>query len=277
VLLHKGLKKVFSLDDYRSKKSEILASEKLSQKGKDEALLKLEREKKDEARKAVKSLRQSAVENALKLRDAQEKRFEKIKEAQASIDYARLNYEAQAMASRIKASESLSDVLEVWDSVKRSNDAYAIKAFKDTSQGLIAEKFGDDYTNLRGSLFEDMSKSLVELAQVEMSKDELEARDALRKIESEAQEINKAFGSGDAVINRVLDGVSFENGKVELGFDYEINKLSDKSEMLFEVFNRLENNREKVLTEYQNTLKEKGFDGEIDGDFDDFRDVFYDD
>jgi len=268
---------MFSLDDYRKKKSEVLANDKLSQKGKEDALAKLERQFKDDARKSVKSLRKEAVINALTLKDAQEKRFTLVKDAQAKIDYARLNYEAQAIASRIKASDSLSDVLAVWDNVKRSNDAYAIKAFKDTSQGLIAEKFGDDYTDLKSSLFDDVQGQEVELAKVEMSKDELEARDALRKIESEAQEINKAFGSGDAVINRVLDGVSLENGKVELGFDYEINKLSDKSEMPFEVFNRLENNREKALTEYQNTLKEKGFDGEIDGDFDDFRDVFYDD
>jgi len=265
---------VFSLQDYRTKKNEILSNDKLSQKGKDDALAKLENQYKDDARKSVMALRKDAVINALKLRDAQEKRFSQVKDAKEKIDYARLNYEAQAMASRIKASESLSDVLEVWDSVKRSNDAYAIKAFKDTSQGLITEKFGDDYTDMRGSLFEDMSETPVELAQVEMSKDELEARDALRKIESEAQEINQAFGSGDAVINRVFDGVSFENGKVELGFDYEVHKLTDKKENDFEVAFRLESEREKALKQYQDILKEKGFDGEIDGDFDDFRGVF---
>lgn len=265
---------MFSLNDYRKKKSEILSNDKLSQKGKDEALLKLERTSKDEARKAVKSLRQSAVENALRLREAQEKRFSLVKDAQENIDYARLNYEAQAMASRIKASESLSDVFEVWENVKRSNDAYAIKAFRDTAQGLIAEKFGEDYTDLRGSLFEDMRETKVELAKVEMSKDELEARDALRKIESEAREVNQAFGSGDAVINRVFDGVRLENGKVELEFDYEVHKLTDKKENDFEVAFRLEKEREKALNDYQDILKNTGFDGEIDGDFDDLKGVF---
>jgi len=265
---------MFSLQDYKAKKSEILANDKLTQKGKDDALARLERRYKDEARKSVKVLRKEAVINALKLKDAQNKRMQKVKDAKEKIDYARLNYEAQTVKSRIMASDNITDVMQVWDSVKRSNDAYAIKAFKDTSQGLITEKFGDDYTDIRDSLFEDMQKTQADIVKVEMSKDEFEARNELRVIENQANDINGVYGSGQSVINRVFDGIGFENGKISLEFDYEINKLSDKRENDFEVFNRLENNREKAISEYQNILKEKGFDGEIDGDFDDFRGVF---
>ena len=264
---------MFSLQDYRTKKNEILANDKLSQKGKDDALAKLERQYKDDARKSVKGLRKQAVINALKLRDAQNERMQKVKDAQAKIDYARLNYEAQAVKSRIMASDNITDVMQVWDSVKRSNDAYAIKAFKDTSQGLITEKFGDVYTDIRGSLFEDMQKTQADIVKVEMAKDELEARNELRLIENQANDINEAFGAGQSVINRVMEKISFGDGKIKLGFDYKINKLSDRREMPYEVYNRIENEREKALDKYQSVLKEKGLDGVIDSDFDDLKDV----
>lgn len=265
---------MFSLQDYRTKKNEILANDKLSQKGKDDALAKLERQFKDDARKSVKSLRKEAVINALTLKDAQEKRFSLVEKAQATVDYARLNYEAQAAASRIKASESLSDVLEVWDSVKGSGDAYAIKAFKETSQGLISEKFGDDFTDLKGSLFDDMRETEVELVKVEMSDDEIKAQEALRDIQAQANEINEVFGSGQAVVKRVFDGVAFDDGKIELGFDYEIHKLTDVKETKSEVALRLERERQENVDAYEKMLKDKNFEGRVDGDFDDFQGVF---
>jgi hypothetical protein len=264
---------MFSLQDYQQEKQRILSDDRYSKTGKEDALAKLESRYESEARKAIKSLRKQAVETALKLRDAQEKRFSLVEDAQAKIDYARLNYEAQAIKSKLTAVNSISDVMQVWDSVKRSNDAYAIKAFKDTSQGLITEKFGDDYTDMRGSLFEDMQNTRSDIVKVETSKDELEAQNELRKIQDKASEVNEAFGSGQAVINRVMDGIGFESGKVKLGFDYEINKLSDRQEKPYEVFNRIESEREKALDQYQSILKEKGLDGVIDSDFDDLKDV----
>jgi len=267
---------MFSLQDYRTKKSEILANDKLSQKGKEDALAKLERRYKDDARKSVKGLRKQAVINALKLRDAQSERMQKVKDAQEKIDYARLNYEAQAVRDVIMASDNLSDVEVAFREAKQNGDEYSLKAWKDTSNGLIKQRFGDDndYSDFRGELLRDIKAQNVDLAKVEMSKYELEARNELRSIENQANEINEVYGSGQSVINRVFDGIGFENGKVTLEFDYEINKLSDRKENDFEVFNRLENNREKAVNEYQNILKEKGFDGVVDSDFDDFRDVF---
>jgi len=264
---------MFNLDDYRKEKQAILANDKLSKKGKDDKLARLEQKSKDSARQAVKDLRKGAVKNALTLKNEQEKRLKELKEAQAKIDYSRLNYEAQAVASRIKASDSLSDVSMLWDSVKNSGDDYTLKAWKDTSQGLINEKFGDDITDLKGSIFDDMKKTKVEIAKVEMSRDEKEARDALRKIESEASEINQAFGSGQAVINRVFDGIHFENGKVALGFDAAVHKLTDKTETAQEVAWRLEREREKVFEDYENIMREKGLDGVVDADFDDLSGV----
>jgi hypothetical protein len=267
---------VFSLQDYRTKKNEILSNDKLSQKGKDDAIAKLERQYKDDARKSVKALRKEAVITALKLRDLQEKRFEKIKEAKTKVDYARLNYEAQRVQSQIMSSDNLSDVEVAFRDAKVNGDEYALKAWGDVSEGLINSRFGGDgdYTDFRGELLGDIKSHNVDLAKVDYSTEEVELRNELVTIENQANEINQVYGSGQSVINRVFDGIGFENNKVTLGFDYGINKLSDKREHDFEVFNRLEDSYEKSINEYQNILKSKGFDGEVDGDFDDFKGVF---
>jgi len=266
---------MFSLQDYRKKKNEILANDRLSKKGKEDALAKLDRQYKDEARKSIKSLRKQAVETALKLRDAQNERMQKVKDAQAKIDYARLNYEAQAVRDAIMSSDNLSDVEVAFRQVKQAGNDYALKAWKDTSKALIKERFGGDdlYSDFSGELLNDIKSQEVDLAKVETSRDELEARNDLRLIENQANDINEAYGSGQSVINRVFEGIAFGDGKINLEFDYEINKLSDKSEMPFEVFNRIENEREKALDKYQSVLKEKGLDGVIDSDFDDLKDV----
>jgi len=270
---------MFSLQDYRSKKNEILANDKLSQKGKNDALAKVERQFKDDARKSVRDLRKKAVINALKLRDAQNKRMQAVKDAQEKIDYARLNYEAQAVKSKIMSSDNLSDVEVAFRDAKVNGDDYALKAWRDTSEGLINQRFGGDgdYSDFRGELLNDIKGQKVNLAKVELSDDELKAQNELLAIQNEAKEINQVYGSGQAVIKRVFDGIAFENDKINLAFDYEIHKLTEVKETESEVAYRLEKQREKDVEAYEKALKDKGFDTKIDGDFDDFEGVFYDD
>jgi len=259
---------MFDLHQYQQEKQAILSNDRLSQKGKDEKLVRLEQKSKDSARQAIKDLRKTAVINALQLRDAQKERLSLVDNANDNLDYARLNYEAQAVKSRITASESLNDVLEVWESVKGSGDAYAIKAFKDTSQGLITEKFGgDDYIGQKGSLFEDIKNAQADIVKVEVSRDELDAMNELRKIQSEAREINDTFGSGQAVVNRVFDGIRFEGDRVQLEFDYGKNKITDKTEKPYEVAWRLEIEHEKAIENYEKAMSEKGLGGIVDVDF----------
>jgi len=266
---------MFDLRNYMKEKEAIANDERYSKKGKEEALAKLEGKYKAEARKAVKDLRKDAIVNALKLRDAQTKRIEKTNEELAKVDYGRLNYQTQAIQSKIKAARGVSDIVTIWENAKRANDAYVIKAWKDTSQGLINEKFGEEnYTNLKGQLFDDINQTPTEIVKVESTNEELEAQNKLRDIEAQANEINKVYGSRRSVINRVFDGVDFENGKAKLNFDYEIHKLTDKTETPSEVAWRIEREYQKAVEEYKNILAEKGFDGEIDGDFDDLSGVF---
>ena len=263
---------MFDLKNYRSEKEKILSNDKLSQKGKDAAIAKLEKSSKDSAREAIKPLRKAAVINALKLHDTQAKRAEKVNGELAKVDYARLNYEAQAVRSKITAADSLSDVMAIWENAKRSNDAYALKAWKDTSQGLVTEKFdGPDYVDLQGTLFNDIQETQAEIVKIETTKEELEAFEKLHEIRNQAEEVNDAFGHGQAVVNRVFDGIGFENGNVKLGFEREINKLSEKPEYPYEVFNRLESERDKTIENHKAATK--GFDAGLDYDFDDMRGV----
>jgi len=263
---------MFDLQDYKKEKEEILSNDKLTEKGKNDAMAKLEKSSKASAREAIKDLRKRAVKNALALKKEQEKRAKELKETQKGIDYSRLNYEAQAVRSRIMASDSLSDVLEAWENVKGSNDVYVIKAFKDTGPGLISEKFkGEDVIGQKSSLLDDIQRTKVEIAKVEMSKNELEAVEKLYEIRNQAEEINEAFGKGQAVVTRVLNGIDFENDQVELGFEREVN-IFDKLEKDYEVFNRLEDDYNKSFDIWQKSTKGLG-DG-FDRDFSDLSGTF---
>jgi hypothetical protein len=265
---------VFNLNDYRSKKDSILADENLSQKGKETAISRLQAASKEEARKSVKELRQEAVVKALALRDAQVERLEKTGQAIGSMDYARLNYQVETIKSALKASDSLSEAMEVWEQAKSSNDAYVLKAWKDIAPGLIAERFeGDnDYLDIKHKLSEDIKGAEVKVENSERTADELEAFLALRDIESQAEEVNEAFGAGQAVINRVFEGIKFEGDIVALDFDYQTHKLTDEQEKPKEVAWRLERQYEDRYQAYTKMMTERGyedFDKDYDKDFSD--------
>jgi len=263
---------MFSLVDYRSEKEAILNNEDWKESGKQKALARLKKAGKVEARKEIKELRKSAVINALKLRDAQAKRLEKIGQAIGSMDYARLNYEAEAIRSQIEASDSLVEIESLWESAKSSNDPYILKAWKETSKGLITQMFGSesDYSGIKETLFSDITEAKVKVKNSERTEVELKALSELTTIEGQAKGINEAFGKGQAVVNRVLNGIRFENGQVELGFEREVN-VFDKLEKDFEVFNRLESEREKAIENHKEVTK--GF-GALDYDFDDLSGAF---
>ena len=264
---------MFSLEDYRSEKEEILSNDNLSQKGKESALARLKKEGKVEARKDIKELRKSAVINALKLRDAQAKRLEKTGQAIGSMDYARLNYEAQAIRSQIEASDSLVEIESLWESAKSSNDPYILKAWKETSKGLITQMFGSesDYSGIKETLFSDITEAKVKVKNSERTEVELKALSELTTIEDQALQINEAFGKGQAVVNRVLNGIRFENGQVALGFEREVN-IFDKLEKDFEVFNRLEDDYNKSFEIWQKSTK--GLGDDFDRDFSDLSGAF---
>ena len=266
VLIAQRKMKMFSLGDYRKEKQAILSNDKLSKKGKNDALAKLEQSSKEDARKAVNDLRKSAVKSALALRDAQAQRLDRSNQAIKSLDYQRLNYELEVVRSKIKESESLSDVVEAFEVAKGSNDVYILKTWKDTSKGLISDKFGGsaDFLGFKDKLFDDILSVKVE--KVHKSDVEIEALNGLREIEGQAREINEAFGAGQAVVQRVLDGIAFDGEKVELGFEREVN-VFDKLEKDYEVFNRLESEREKAIENHKEVTK--GFGAGLDYDFDD--------
>jgi len=266
------MKAMFDLQVYRNEKQAIENDKRYSDLGKRDALSTFERRHEEAARKAIKSLRRDAIVNGLKWRDAQVKRINEYNETMANIDYSRLGYETQGLQSKIKRANSIADVFDIWESVKNSGDAYVIKAWKDVSPGLVDEKFGEDYADLKGQLFDDIEQTKAEFAKVEITEDELKAREALKNIEAEAKDVNEVFGSERSVVKRVFDKISFNNGNIELAFDYEVHKLSDKQETPNEVAYRLEREREKAIEEYKTVMGSMA-DG-IDYDFDDLSGVF---
>jgi hypothetical protein len=191
------------------------------------------------------------------------------------MDYSRLNYEVETIKSRLKASKSVEDVMMAWQEAKSSGDVYVMKAWKDISLGLIADKFSGDelYTDGKERLVEDIKQAEVKVETGEQTAAEQDALQALREIESQAKEINEAFGSGQAVVSRVFDKIGFKDGYVELGFDYEIHKLTDKQETPSEVAYRLEREYQKSFEEYDKLMRDKGLGG-LDKDFDDLSGVF---
>jgi nitrogen regulatory protein PII-like uncharacterized protein len=263
---------MFSVQEYKEKKNKIQNDNKYKDSYKAEIVSKFHAESKEEARKVIKDLRKRAVISALALKEAQAERFEKTGKAIEDLNYARLNYEVETIKSKIKESKSLSEVVEAFESAKSENEVVVLKAWKDTSKGVISERFGEesDYIGQADKLFEDISSAEVKLENTEKTQEELQALQELREIEAQAQEINELFGEGRAVISRVLEGITFEGEKVELEFGYEIHKLTDKEETPREVAIRLEMEREKQLKEYMEIMQSKGCSSDfLDSDFND--------
>jgi hypothetical protein len=260
--------KMFSVNDYRKKRNEILNDKRYKDEYRADLLAKFDLENKEKARGLIRDLRKSAVISALQLRDAQEQRLDKTGRAIKNLDYSRLNYAAQAVRSQVLEGETLSDVLEAWENAKMSNDAYILKAWRDTSKGLISEKFSadNDYSDIKGKLFDDITSAEVKLENTEKTDDEIQALNELREIEAQAREINEVFGQGQAVVSRVLDGIRFEGGQVDLDFERKVN-VFDKLERDSEVFNRLENDYTKGFENWQKNTK--GLGDNFDPDFDD--------
>jgi hypothetical protein len=266
------------LDDYEAKKKTILENEDLSLAGKQKAIMKIERDKKAEARELVRDLRKLAVLNGLALRDAQNERLEKTGLAVGKMDYARLNYEAMAIRSRVEASGSLEDVRELWESAKEKKDVYTLKAWRDTAAGVIASFGGDDLADVKSEILRDIAETETEVfVNAEMSEDEIRSRNELAEIEKDSRAINSVFGNGEAVVNRVFDGIGFENGKVKLGFDYQESVLpydmGKRKETAQEVFNRVEREYTEKAEDYFTALEAKGLE-KLDKDFDDLTGAF---
>ena len=262
---------MFNLIDYRKQYDSILADENLSDKGREASISKLKKEGKKKARETVKKLREEAVIKALNLRDIQAERLGRTSQAMDSMDYNRLNYEAEALKAGIKAYDSLIDAEEAWEQAKISRDIFKIKAWQDMAPGLLSEKFSGDnvYSGLRDALIKDIKEAEAKVEEAQQTEQELKTLLALRDIQNQAEAINEAFGSGQAVIKRVFSGMAFEGDDITLSFNYQTNKLTDRQETPEEVAWRLEREYKASYEDYDKAMSGRGFE-RLDMDFDDF-------
>jgi hypothetical protein len=269
------------LQKYDKLVDEVNSDPDLNDNGKMRKLAELERKRKDDARKLIEKMRYDAVINALSLRDAQNERIKKTGDALQQLDYSRLNYMTQLVRTRIAASENLSDVEVAFRDAKISGDVYALKVWQDFSEGLINERFGGegDYSDFRGELLRDIRDTKVELIkEPELTETEIKARNELTDVENNSRLLGETLGYGENVVRRVLNGIGFDNGKIELEFDYieTENAITGekRTESKDEVYYRIEREYQNKADEYIAEFERKGYEGSIDKDFDDLTGAF---
>jgi len=266
------------LQKYNKLFDEVNNNPDLNDNGKMRKIAELERKRKDDARKLIEKMRKDAIINALSLRDAQNERITKTGDALQKLDYARLNYEALSLNAKIKACDSADDVVMLWDNAKNSNDAYILKAWQDTAVGVISE-LGDDYGDTKNELLQDIRDTKVELIkEPELTETEIQVRNELTDVEKNARLLGDVLGYGENVVRRVFNGIGFDNGNIELGFDYvetENSITGDKRiESKDEVYHRIEREYQNNADEYIAEFERKGYEGSIDKDFDDLTGAF---
>ncbi len=265
--------------DFESKKSEIVANEDLSQEGKRKAFEALAADTKQKAREAIRVLRSRAIRGALSLRDAQRLRLERAGVEIDQMDYARLNYQAQALRYKLESAPSVEAAMVAWESAKESKDKYELRAWRDLAPGIINARGGEDYTGYKKRLIEEIESADIEIIRdPELASAEIEAMVDLNTIGSEASEIGEEFAlSSRAVSQRVMEGIEFDNGKVLVDFDYKYMQVPYSTEIrkesAGEVVERLERERKERVQKYNEEIMEVGFES-LDPDFDDFEGAF---
>ena len=264
---------MYSLKEYQEKRQSIINDERFSEKGKAEKLAKLDEIYRSNALDAIKDLRERAVTSSLIAKREQEKRLDEMEKALGNIDYSRLNYEMQAIRSTISG-EPLVSIMERWEKDKQAGNGYRIKAWKEVIAGEVRENWKDrDEFNYLPELLADIDETPNEVVKVKVSDDEKDALAELEDVRQRASEINQVFAEGQAVLKRVFSGISQRDGLIELGFETEIHKLSDKPETDLETAWRLEREYQRHRKQYGELLHEQGLGRDIDLDFDDISDA----
>lgn len=259
------------ISEYEAEKAKIEADSRLSAKGKADKLAELRASYMTKAKGRKKHLRETAVTAALRLREAQTEQAEHLYQQQAALDYARLNYEVQAIRARLALAEKLSDVYQAWNEIKVSGDPYKIKAFKDTAGEPMAQiGEGSGVLDMRNKIFQDMAETSTDRPDPEIAEEEREELGILQQVEAEAQQVdqflNQGRNVGRPVIERaVFDGIKFDKrGQVETEFDIQQHETLERDETPSEVASRLEREDTKRAERFAEQGKKFGLDVDSD-------------
>jgi len=225
------------LNDYEREKAKIQADSRLSGKGKEEKIQQLRDTYISKAKTAKKQLRKTAVMGALRLREAQAQQAEHLEKQRSNFDFARLNYEAQAVRAKLANMNKLSDVYQAWNEIKASGDPYKIKSFKDTAGEPMAQiGKGSGVSDMRNRIFQDMAETSIDQPDPDIAEREREELGILQQVEADAQALDE-FLAVDKSLRRpvveraVFNGIKFDKqGKVKTEFDYQKHPLLERDE-----------------------------------------------
>jgi hypothetical protein len=264
------------ISEFENEKAQIMTDSRLSGKGKEEKIQQLRDTYISKAKTAKKQLKRTAVMGALRLREAQAQQAEHLEKQRSNFDFARLNYEAQAVRAKLANMNNLSDVYQAWNEIKASGDPYKIKSFKDTAgepMGQIGE--GSGVSDMRNRIFQDMAETSIDQPDPDIAEREREELGILQQVEADAQALDEFLAVGKyvrrAVIERaVFDGIKFDKqGKVKTEFEVQQHPLLERDETFSEVADRLE--REAGRNAERAVELGKKFGIELDPDLDDLR------
>lgn len=230
--------------EFENEKAKILANNRLSETGKQEKIKELRNQYEAEAKALKNELRKNAVMFALALKDAQAEQAEHLAAQHDDFDYARLNYEAQAVKAKIANLDSIHDVQAAWEQAKKAGDLYAIKAWKDTAGEPLARFDDGEITKDKRDLLADMAKTSTDRPDPEIAERERDHLEELQRIETDANEIDDFLDAGSFVkrggIKRaVFNGIEFDGGAIKTDFDYQDHPILDRKESAAEVADRV--------------------------------------
>lgn len=243
--------------EFEAENQKIVDNKNLSVEGKHKQIAELLNSYESMAQEKARTLRRNGIMEALRLKDAQAKQADYLKAQREAMDYSRLNYEAQAIKSKLARAEALSDVFQIWNEAKESGDPHVLKAWKDTAAEVIQGIEGPD--QIRDRIYKEIDQVQIESPDPEIAEKEREHLDKMREIESEVKDLDgfmsreKSGYAPEKVKRYVLKGIGFnDNDQVQTDFDYERNDkmLSGRLELPDEVATRVmaaeDESRERV-------------------------------
>lgn len=135
---------VTKLTEFSNRRHAISIDPNLSDQGRQTAMQKVNSEAENFRGEALRQLRISwdgwkseARRNIETLQDATDK-------SAAAWDYARLNYQAQAISKRIATAGSFADVTRAYQQAKESGDRHAWRAWTETAGAAVGARFSQD-------------------------------------------------------------------------------------------------------------------------------------
>ena len=229
------------LNNFEQEKAKALLDKNLSQAGRDNKIQKLQDDKLQALRPLVIELRTAAVKISLEAKGLALARTAAQELASEKLDYSRLQYEATAVKSAlVMAGDDPFAVAEKVQNAVKSNDNYKVRAWLDILPASLPEKSKHDPSIWKSEVLDRLSNGAAKIQNAEVA--ELESKkqvklQELQDIRTATNAVAKEFGSGQAIQQRILEGIHNQDGELKLDFKRGLNESHE------DVIKRLEAKR----------------------------------